>query len=142
MTSRIFIGLNEDCIFIRQKVFVEEQGFSDEFDETDNEAFHLLIYKDEAPIATARMFWNDNRTALIVGRVAVLEEEREHNVGSMIMELLERKAIEESCEKIELSAQLRVQGFYEKQGYKASGEQYYDQHCPHIHMEKIIIRRS
>ena len=32
----------------------------------------------------------------------------------------------------------RADGFYEKCGYTAEGETYLDQHCPHIHMFKLL----
>lgn len=37
-----------------------------------------------------------------------------------------------------LSAQVRVGGFYEKQGYKKQGMVYLDEDCPHIWMKKNL----
>lgn len=45
--------LPEDAAYIRKRVFVEEQGFSDEFDDTDTIAAHIVLYNEEnKPIAT------------------------------------------------------------------------------------------
>ena len=35
MEHKKFIGLNDDIIKIRTSVFIDEQGFKDEFDKTD-----------------------------------------------------------------------------------------------------------
>ncbi|MDY4474645.1 GNAT family N-acetyltransferase [Mitsuokella sp.] len=37
-----------------------------------------------------------------------------------------------------LSAQIQARPFYEKLGYRASGEEYLDEYCPHIRMEKEL----
>ena len=37
----------EQCRFVRTQVFIEEQGFSNEFDEMDQTAHHLLFLDDE-----------------------------------------------------------------------------------------------
>ena len=54
------------------------------------------------------------------------------------MNLLEEKVKALSGEKISLFAQCRARAFYESLGYKASGDIYLDEYCPHIHMEKLI----
>ena len=48
ITSRISRRLMElpEAIDIRQEVFVEEQGFSGEFDDIDDKAVHAVIYVD------------------------------------------------------------------------------------------------
>ena len=45
-TIKIAKGLanNADARLIRQQVFVEEQGFVNEFDDIDHEAYHAVIY--------------------------------------------------------------------------------------------------
>lgn len=40
---------------------------------------------------------------------------------------------------IYLSAQLQAKGFYEKLGYLAYGDEYMDEHCPHIMMKKSCL---
>ena len=48
--------LIEDAKMIRQKVFVEEQGFENEFDDIDQRSLHLVVYQDNEPIGCARMY--------------------------------------------------------------------------------------
>ena len=44
-----------------------------------------------------------------------------------------------SIPALDLSAHVRVRPFYEALGYVASGGEYLDEGCPHIHMEKTFI---
>lgn len=41
---------------IRIKVFMEEQGFKNEFDDIDNRAIHIVLYKEGKPVGTCRVF--------------------------------------------------------------------------------------
>ncbi|MCH5210994.1 MAG: GNAT family N-acetyltransferase [Oscillospiraceae bacterium] len=125
---------NADAIKIREKVFVEEQGFHDEFDEIDKTAWHIIVYENERPLATGRLYV-DNDTPHI-GRVAVLRSERGRQFGKLIIAVLEKKARDMGYTKTELSAQLRVVEFYEKLGYVAEGDIYLNEDYPHIKMVK------
>lgn len=133
-------GKNEiaDCYFIRKKVFVEEQGFAceTEFDDIDGYAHHLLVREDKQPIATARLFCEGS--SYHCGRIAILPEYRGRNIGLALMSALEKKAKELGGACLELSAQTRVVNFYEKAGYTKFGEEYMDEHCPHVMMKKVL----
>ena len=129
--------LIEDAKMIRQKVFVEEQGFENEFDEIDERAYHVVVYQDKCAIATGRMYFEDEKT-MILGRIAVIKEYRGTGLGNKVVKSLENKAKELNCTTVKLSAQQRAQMFYEKLGYQPIGEVYYDEWCPHITMSKNI----
>ena len=45
MTFRIYDNLCEDAKQIRTEVFVAEQGFETEFDDTDSKARHIVGYE-------------------------------------------------------------------------------------------------
>lgn len=53
MEHKKFIGLNDDIIKIRTSVFVDKQGFKDEFDETDKTCTHIvcMTMKSGLPLA-------------------------------------------------------------------------------------------
>lgn len=131
--------LCEDAIKIREDVFVKEQGFKNEFDEMDQFATHLVFYKDETPIAVCRYFKGERNLEYVIGRVAVQKESRGKHLGKWIIEIAEDNIKGEGGKLITLSAQLRVQSFYEKMGYVASGKPYLDEFCYHIHMEKKLV---
>ena len=54
MDIKVYHILHKDAVKIRKEVFMEEQGFHDEFDETDETAVHLVLYIDQVPAATCR----------------------------------------------------------------------------------------
>lgn len=139
--KQFFTRLNDDLRSIREIVFVDEQGFQDEFDDVniDNISFHLLLYIEGKPIATGRLYQKKPfGNVYIIGRLAVLFDYRKLNLGSIVLTSLEEKAKHCGATSIELSAQCRVQGFYEKHGYRAIGNSYLDGDCPHILMIKNI----
>lgn len=56
MKTQIYSTLPQEARRIREEVFVREQGFENEFDETDQRAFHLVLYDGEIPVAVCRFF--------------------------------------------------------------------------------------
>ena len=61
MDNQIYDFLHPDARFIRKMVFMEEQGFKNEFDEIDDEAKHVVIYSQNNPDATCRYYKKDDR---------------------------------------------------------------------------------
>jgi predicted GNAT family N-acyltransferase len=139
ITNKFYDRLCEPAKSIREQVFVREQGFQNEFDAFDDTAIHLVLFQNGSAVATGRLIEKTEKDGtFIIGRVAVLPQYRELHLGSDILRLLEGKAQSLNAKKIELSAQCRVQKFYEKNGYHASGDIYLDESCEHIHMEKSL----
>lgn len=133
------LGKTSPARVIRQAVFVEEQGFQNEFDEIDESAYHVVLSVDGEPAACGRTFAKVGEPEVyIIGRVAVLPLFRGRRIGQMIVAALEGQARKMGARAVELSAQQRVQGFYAKLGYQAVGEVYMDEHCPHIAMCKTL----
>lgn len=128
-----------DARKIREDVFIKEQGFYNEFDEIDNYATHLVFYEDEYPMAVCRYYKGEREKEYMIGRVAIEKSYRGKKFGKWILEAAEENIRQEGGEIISLSAQIRVQLFYEKMGYVAFGEPYLDEFCLHIHMEKRIV---
>ena len=71
---------------IREAVFMKEQGFQNEFDDTDNTCWHLLLTVDGKAAGCARIF-PDKGKMWHVGRVAVLPEYRKLHLGSFIRKM-------------------------------------------------------
>lgn len=138
MEHKFYLELTADSILIREKVFVEEQGFKDEFDDIDARAIHLVIYENDAPIANGRIYRANNADEFMIGRVAVLPEFRGRHIGHKVIMLMEEQIIEMGGKKISLSAQSHAKPFYEKLGYLAVGEPYLEDLIEHIHMEKHL----
>lgn len=144
---------SSDCFLVRKKVFVDEQGFSqeNEFDKIDHISHHLCIYTDDGiPVAAARLFLEDLEQASQAdtekpicyhcGRICVLSSHRGLGIGTLIMNELEKKAVLLNANQLVLSAQVRVKDFYSKLSYIQQGEEYLDEFCPHILMKKRIAQ--
>lgn len=125
-----------DARKIRTEVFILEQGFQDEFDETDEIAEHLVLYDHGAPIATGRLFAEDGSYHL--GRIAVQKDYRKKGIGRILMQKLEERVRELGGKQVTISAQIRAEGFYQCCGYRSEGETYFDEHYPHIRMVKEL----
>ena len=42
--------VKEDAFEIRRRVFMEEQGYTDEFDDIDDTCIHIVLYKEGEPV--------------------------------------------------------------------------------------------
>ena len=119
---------------IRKKVFCEEQQVpSDiEADGMDSLAVHLLVYYNNLPAATGRIWIKNDKFTL--GRIAVLKEFRGKRLGDLVVRLLIRKAFDTGGKQQWVHAQVPVQGFYEKLGFIPCGDIYEEAGIPHITM--------
>lgn len=136
--AKIFKSLPDEAIFIRTEVFMKEQGFENEFDDIDPIAAHLILFDGNTPIACCRYFPDEQPNCYLIGRISVLKPYRGRHLGERLLIEAEKDLKARGVEKLSLSAQLRVKEFYEKQGYIPMGEIYMDEHCEHIHMEKML----
>ena len=138
MQVQVFDDLSKDAQWVRQKVFIEEQGFRHEYDETDEIAKHLVAYENGEPAGTCRIFKDGAKDTFILGRLAVLAPFRGKQVGALLMREAEKRVRELGGTALWLHAQCRAAGFYEKQGYQKTGETGLDEGCPHIWMFKTL----
>ena len=133
MNIRVYHTLPGDAVTIREEVFMKEQGFHDEFDETDQTASHIVLYIENIPAATCRFFPGQPQGEYIVGRIA-----RGHSLGSRVLAAAESEIRMLGGRKVILHAQQQARPFYEKQGYSVYGEPDFDEDCPHIWMQKEL----
>lgn len=138
MIIKTYDYLPEEARFIRQTVFVEEQGFKEEFDSVDNTAIHAVAFIDGAPAATGRVFPSEEDGVFYLGRLAVIKDFRKSGAGSAMIKHFEAEASKHGAVKIKLHAQVRAKGFYEKNGYAAEGEVFLEEFEPHITMVKSL----
>lgn len=132
-------GVPEEAKEIRNAVFVQEQGFVDEFDEIDERAAHILLYDEEdKPIGTCRVFKDTQSDNFVLGRLAVKKEFRGRSIGSEAIKAAEGYVREKKGNVLTLHAQCRASYFYRQNGYEEYGEIEDDQGCPHIWMRKYL----
>lgn len=112
MDIRVYEQLPEDAEYIRKKVFMEEQGFKNEFDDIDDVSIHIVIYDKSDPVGTCRLYFSHERKNYVIGRIAVLRKFRGMNYGAELLKKAEKEVIKRKGNILELSAQVRVSNFY------------------------------
>ena len=127
--------LLEQVFAIRRQVFCIEQNVSEEIemDEFDEIATHILAHFDGNPAGTAR--WRFTEEGAKMERFAVLKEYRGKGVGEALVNYTLDKLIESDF--IFLNAQESVIKFYEKFGFVAVGNRFYEADIPH---RKMILK--
>lgn len=138
MEIREFHGMPEAAMAVRVSVFVEEQGFVDEFDETDRVAVHFVAFDGETPIGTCRIFTEDGGRTYLLGRLCVLKAYRGRSIGTALVSAAEDGACARGGESLSLHSQYHAKDFYQKLGYAPYGEIEDEQGCPHIWMKKVL----
>jgi len=73
-----------------------------------------------------------------IGRIALVSDYRGMQLGSSIVWKLVKLAESYGAKTIQLSAQCRVQKFYETCGFTAASDIYMDEDCPHVLMRKSV----
>ena len=123
---------------IREAVFMEEQGFKNEFDNIDLSATHIVLYDKELAIATCRVYRYEETNIYILGRLAVRKEYRHMKMGHAMVTAAENYVSERGAERLALHAQCSVSHFYQNNGFCEMGEADDDEGCPHIWMVKNL----
>jgi predicted GNAT family N-acyltransferase len=120
---------------VRNKVFVEGQNVPEKIEEDgkDEDCYHVLLTRYDQPIATGRMEKDGH-----IGRIAVLEEYRGMNFGTMIMNKLEEIAMKRGIKKLYLNSQSHAIPFYLKLGYETVGEYFFEAGIEHKKMVKEL----
>lgn len=138
MIIQILNAINDDIKQIRIDVFINEQGFENEFDDIDKTAKFVLLSIDGKAVGTCRFFPSNIDGDAHIGRMAVRKFYRGQNLGSKIMHAAENGIRHDGFKTCSLSAQVQARPFYESLGYVAEGEEYLDEGCPHILMRKQL----
>jgi predicted GNAT family N-acyltransferase len=106
---------------IRRAVFVEEQGIaeSDEWDEADATATHLLVTLNRDPVGTGRLLATGK-----IGRLAVLGSARRRGIGSLMLRRLVELGRARGLDGVYLHAQATALEFYAAHGFSAEGPEF------------------
>lgn len=128
-----------EILRLRSEVFVVEQNcVYQDIDDKDQNALHVLGYKNGELIAYARCFApGDYFKEAAIGRILVKEKYRGTGMGhEMVSSAID--AIEENHKttSIRISAQEYLIDFYKKHGFETHGEGYLEDGIPHISMVK------
>ena len=116
---------------LRNRVFVEEQKVSAalEVDGKDSECQHVKAIVDGLIIGTGRLLPNG-----FIGRMCVLAEYRNRNIGTMMLENLVQQALDRGHQKVLLNAQSYIIPFYQKFGFRIDSDEFIEADIPHRRM--------
>ena len=116
---------------LRNRVFVEEQKVSAalEVDGKDSECQHVKAIVDGLIIGTGRLLPNG-----FIGRMCVLAEYRNRNIGTMMLENLVQQALDRGHQKVLLNAQSYIIPFYQKYGFRIDSDEFIEADIPHRRM--------
>ena len=141
--TKSFSELNTNDLYqllqLRSAVFVVEQEcLYQDIDGRDQEAFHVLGFKNDRLVAYTRIFKpGDYFEQPGIGRVAVTEDERSKGYGYQIMkasiQFIEQQF---NTSEIKVSAQTYLKSFYNNLNFYQVGEGYLEDGIPHISMLK------
>lgn len=138
MTVKKYLNdVPEEAARLRQEVFVDEQGFVDEFDEFDGRSVHLVMFDGGEPVATLR-FYDEGGHSYHVGRVAVKKTRRGEGLGRILMDEAVKEAARLGGVRMTVGAQEDKAGFYERCGFVRTGERHFEQDYPHVGMVREI----
>ncbi len=84
----------------------------------------------------------DGGQAAKVRQMAVAVDCQGRGLGARIMGELERELTSRGIRHIYLHARVSAVGFYEKQGYTASGDEFIEVTVPHVRMDKEILPKT
>ena len=127
---------------LRIQVFSVEQNCPyQDADGKDQQSWHLMIYnKATELVAYSRLLpkgvsYSDYAS---IGRVVNAQSVRGQGIGILLMQKSIEKCMELfKGEPIKISAQAYLRKFYTSLGFVATGEEYIEDHIPHIAMLRI-----
>ncbi len=127
-----------DALTVRKAVFVQEQGIDEalEFDGTDAGAIHFVAYEGGQPVATARA--TPTLTGVHIQRVATIREARHKGLAKQLVTRILTDPKFRATKRFYLGAQESATGFYQKLGFKVTGEPFIEVGIRHVNMEKEV----
>ena len=138
MKTVVYDKVVPEARYIRETVFLQEQGFEKEYDENDNMAKTIVIYDGDNAVGTCRLYWDNDVGCHHVGRIAVPKHRRGEGLGALIVTEAERVIKELGGKEVFISGQIQVADFYKKLGYTQYGEVYMEENHPHVALKKIL----
>lgn len=131
--------LYSDALFVRRKVFIEEQGVpeEEEIDFFEEDSVHFVLYAQNQPVGAGRLRMIGDGIGKME-RICILPHYRNKGAGRLIMERIEKFARESGLLQAKLNAQTHAEPFYQKLGYETVSGVFMDAGIPHVTMIKTL----
>ncbi len=124
---------------LREDILRKPLGLSFSTEELEREKDNMLIaaYEDDQMLGCC-MLVEENPQTVRLRQMAVINDLQGKGIGRALMQFAENLARDRGYKKITMHARKNAAGFYEKLGYKKSGEEFTEITIPHITMEKEL----
>lgn len=123
---------------LRQEIFVVEQNCPYlDADGKDQYGYHITTYDGDTLVAYTRILPRgvSYQAYASIGRVVIKESFRGRSLGYPLMQYsVDKCHALWANEKIKISAQAHLKGYYTKCGFEWTGEEYLEDDIPHIGM--------
>ena len=86
-------------------------------DAVDPESWNTLVYADDIPAASGRIWWQDG--AFWIGDIGVIPSLRGRRLGDLVLRLLLFKAQSHAAREIRLICPSGTEGFFSRLGFRA-----------------------
>ena len=128
MEIREYDMMTDEAHGIRTAVFVVEKDYRPEFDEWDEpgRATHLLAFGNGRAVATCRLYPDldhaDQPGRWVIGRLAVVADERGHGIGKTVLAEAERLIRKAGGHVAAVHSEDKNFAMYEHLGYRITSE--------------------
>lgn len=95
---------------------IREEVFGRSRDDVDDGAQSALVYQDEMPVASGRIWWQEG--AFWLGDIGVLPAFRGQKLGDLTLRLLLFKAQEHYAREVRLLCPPDTEGFFTRLGFR------------------------
>lgn len=127
----------QQTLALRERVLRIPLGLKLSDIDTDDEdqQLHFAIF-DEWSLLACVVAKPLGSGAVKLRQMAVCPQQQGKGVGRHLLEFVEDALRQRGFQRIEMSARQSAIGFYEKLGYRTTGESYIEQGIPHIKMQR------
>jgi len=124
---------------LRNEILRKPLGLQFSQDELEKEKtnMHMAAYEDERMLGCCMLVEEDPQTVRL-RQMAVVNDVQGKGIGRALMQFAENLARDRGYKRITMHARKNALGFYEKMGYKKSGEEFVEITIPHYVMEKEL----
>jgi N-acetylglutamate synthase-like GNAT family acetyltransferase len=125
---------------LRNEVLRKPLGLSFEPEELEREKEDVLIGAfEEGKILGCCMLTRINNSTCRLRQMAVHDRLQRKGIGHALMSFAENLARDHGYKTLMMHARKTAVGFYEKQGYRVTGDEFIEVTVPHYVMEKRLI---
>lgn len=124
---------------LRHEILRKPLGLSFTKEELEKEKnnLHIVAYEDERLLGCCMLIEEDPQTVRL-RQMAVMNDLQGKGIGKALMQFAENLARDRGYKRITMHARKEAAGFYEKMGYKRTGDEFKEITIPHYVMEKEL----